>query len=474
MTTIDVYGKYVVRGNVDLVFSDETAFYLDRSDSGFPSLFNAGSITDTSSEDDQSITAISTNYGMPKALVVNRAGGEITVSTTGMYSSAVAVFLDNDGLFRNDGVVTVSAAQASAAAFEDNSFMCTVENGGQTTVTAAFGATGWDFSYDGAVDNSGQLTVTGDSAMGASFRMGADFHNSGDITVTGTSSAIGVAFYETVGSCLNEGTITAVSSDGDAIGIQLVGYYSNPEEVVDNTGTIRAEYAVQEPAYPDYGVRATLNNSGLIVGIVDLGFDADQVFNSGKIKGDVLLGQGDDLYQALGGGKLVGALYGGVGDDTLTGDKGHDVIYGDNGVDGGEDGRDLISGGRGADALYGNDGDDTLVGGAGSDTLTGGYGADSFRFSAVGESSADHPDLIADLGKKDVVDLSGIDADTGQAGDQAFVLVSQLDGHAGQAALSYDAGADLTTLALDTDGDGVADAVIDIQGDHSAFANFVL
>lgn len=82
--------------------------------------------------------------------------------------------------------------------------------------------------------------------------------------------------------------------------------------------------------------------------------------------------------------------------------------------------------------------------------------------------------MIGDLAGEDVIDLSTIDANTAVSGDQAFTLVSALDGHAGQAALVYDAGADETALELDTNGDGTADVTIRLGGDHHDFANFVL
>jgi hypothetical protein len=40
--------------------------------------------------------------------------------------------------------------------------------------------------------------------------------------------------------------------------------------------------------------------------------------------------------------------------------------------------------------------------------------------------------------------------------------------------LSYDAGSKLTLLSLDVDGDGAADSVITMTGDHTNFSNFVL
>jgi hypothetical protein len=82
--------------------------------------------------------------------------------------------------------------------------------------------------------------------------------------------------------------------------------------------------------------------------------------------------------------------------------------------------------------------------------------------------------LITKLQVKDVIDLSAIDANTAADGDEAFTLVASLDGHAGQLALTYDAGANVTLLQGDVDGDGAADLVVRLHGDHTDFTNFVL
>lgn len=137
-------------------------------------------------------------------------------------------------------------------------------------------------------------------------------------------------------------------------------------------------------------------------------------------------------------------------------------------------GADLISGGGGKDVLVGGTGDDTLTGGAGKDILTGGEGEDSFLFDQVSASSSTKPDKITDLGSGDVIDLSGIDADSHTKGDQAFHLVGTFSHHAGELTLHYDSASRTTTLAGDVDGDGRADFSVAIKGDHQDFTDFVL
>jgi Ca2+-binding RTX toxin-like protein len=142
---------------------------------------------------------------------------------------------------------------------------------------------------------------------------------------------------------------------------------------------------------------------------------------------------------------------------------------------GGGDGNDLLGGGDGADTIYGDGGADVLYGDGGRDTLFGGAGADRFVFTGLGESPAASPDRIADFRADlgDIIDLSAIDANSGAAGDQAFAFVTTFSNQAGQAVLTYDAGANVSTLSLDMNGDGVADFSLLVDG-ASGQGGFVL
>ena len=127
----------------------------------------------------------------------------------------------------------------------------------------------------------------------------------------------------------------------------------------------------------------------------------------------------------------------------------------------------MLSGGAGSDALSGMGGNDLLIGGAGGDTLTGGLGADAFVFSNADIGAKVETDRILDLvfADGDVVDLSGIDANSILGGDQAFAWVTKFSKVAGQALMTYANG--VTTIALDVNGDGKADFKIAITGDHT-------
>jgi len=109
------------------------------------------------------------------------------------------------------------------------------------------------------------------------------------------------------------------------------------------------------------------------------------------------------------GGSGHDTLSGNAADNQLSGAKGNDRLWGD-------DGRDT---------LYGGSGNDTLIGGMGKDFLVGGGGQDVFDFNTVGASVAGNGrDVIRGFANGDRIDLSGIDADTAQAGDQAFSFSS--------------------------------------------------
>jgi Ca2+-binding RTX toxin-like protein len=135
---------------------------------------------------------------------------------------------------------------------------------------------------------------------------------------------------------------------------------------------------------------------------------------------------------------------------------------------------DVLIGLKGRDQIDGNSGDDTLIGGAGGDTLTGSAGDDTFAYASVKESGKKGVDTITDLGAGDTIDLHLIDADSHTAGDQAFHIVAKLKGHAGEMTVVYDAAHDRTIISLDRTGDGEADGVIWINGDHHAFSGWAL
>lgn len=173
--------------------------------------------------------------------------------------------------------------------------------------------------------------------------------------------------------------------------------------------------------------------------------------------------------QDTGGGGVdllrgIEALLGTEFDDTLFGSKfGNDLQ--------GSYGKDLLAGRAGNDTLYGGDGRDTLIGGLGQDLFLAGSDVDRLVFEKLNDSSVAAPDVITDLETDDVIDLSGIDADSIKAGDQAFTLVAEVGDGRAEMTLTFN-GAD-TYLNLYVDGDDTPDGAVQIYSDLTGYTNFV-
>ncbi|MFN9733617.1 MAG: calcium-binding protein, partial [Microcystis sp.] len=137
------------------------------------------------------------------------------------------------------------------------------------------------------------------------------------------------------------------------------------------------------------------------------------------------------------------------GNDQITGNAANNVIIG----------------GGGDDNLNGGGGEDTLIGGLGSDQLTGGEGRDRFIFNSVDEiGQGANQDKILDFNTGlDTIDISGIDANSLNAGNESFTFIgaSDFSGQAGQ--LRFDGG----LLCGDTNGDAVSDFQLAIAGVYS-------
>ncbi|MGF6230184.1 Ca2+-binding RTX toxin-like protein [Inquilinus ginsengisoli] len=246
-------------------------------------------------------------------------------------------------------------------------------------------------------------------------------------------------------------------------------------------------------------------------GVVTGTEDADTLYGHTLVNDEINGLGGDDALNGLGGDD---ALYGGDGNDVLRGGAGADELDGGAGIDtaswytgsaavvvslvtgiggGGEaqgdtlsaienlsgsQGNDSLVGNSGANVLQGWNGNDVLTGAGGKDTLTGGAGADRFVYSSAAQSVVGaNADLITDFshGQADKIDLMAIDAKTTVAGDQAFSFIGTglYTGVAGQ--LRYSVVGSLTTIAGDTNGDGVSDFHIQLTGAIALVAaDFVL
>lgn len=115
--------------------------------------------------------------------------------------------------------------------------------------------------------------------------------------------------------------------------------------------------------------------------------------------------------------------------------------------------------------LVGGGDGDVLTGGLGADTLAGGAGADLFAVGEGESGTGAAADRILDFATgEDMIDLAGIDADLGTAGDQAFSWIGNaaFSSVAGELRYAFD-GVD-TRIEGDVDGDGAADFEIVLAG----------
>ncbi|KNG93327.1 calcium-binding protein [Pseudaestuariivita atlantica] len=177
----------------------------------------------------------------------------------------------------------------------------------------------------------------------------------------------------------------------------------------------------------------------------------------------------------MGSGEAAGDMY--VNVENVMGTNRADAIWGDMGAN-------MIVGGTHSDRLYGRAGDDTLDGGIGNDAiygnqgadvLTGGAGTDRFIFFGTADSMAGMGDTITDFTMDERIELSRIDGDPTQGGNQAlnFVGDAAFSNTAGE--LRYEISSGNTVVQADVDGDGAADFEVTLTGEIMLDAtNFLL
>ncbi|MBZ9655310.1 calcium-binding protein [Phyllobacterium lublinensis] len=197
-------------------------------------------------------------------------------------------------------------------------------------------------------------------------------------------------------------------------------------------------------------------------------------------------GPGITLTLNANGGVNVGQFNAGstdAGVDLITG--GFENVVGTNDDDRitGNAGNNILVGLNGEDTLTGGNGNDTLIGGRDRDGLIGGGGNDTFVFLAMSDSvggNAATIDSILDFGvttgDHDIIDVSRIDANLNQPGDQAFQLVglvrSRDDVHAGQIGYTaVDSGDTVQVVAVQAGG---GQMVINLSDQDVAAPDFIL
>jgi hypothetical protein len=190
-------------------------------------------------------------------------------------------------------------------------------------------------------------------------------------------------------------------------------------------------------------------------------------------------------------------VFGGAGNDLIVAEvwDGNDVYFGDDSNGGaGIDTLDMsaatadvsvnlgsgaLSNGTASSSQTGNDtiwGIENVNTGSGNDTITasnavnvmnGGAGNDTFKFTSASNANGD---TILGFEPGDQIDLTGVDADLGVAGNQSFTLVTGADLTAtGQLAVSFEtrADGDFTVVQGNIAGNTDADFKFEIAGHHN-------
>lgn len=443
--------------------------------------------------------------------------GSIAGSTGLSFSGEDAVIT----IAKGGSFVSSDSAAGNAAVFLDGA-LATLTNDGTFLAPTSIGV----LSLGGnEIVNAGSMLASSPVFMGLFGGAGDSFTNSGSVVANSYSddtrnerynNGVFTEGQNTLINNLATGTIMAVSTEGAGVrfgskagGSQLLnhGEITSVQDFGVNLGTV-------------YSGEATIRvvNRGTISGLdgaYNGSVNADTVLNRGVMQGDVIMGDGGDLFDNRGGfvdgdwfggdgndaylgrsntvvaGEINGGagndslkgganddafrggagkdrIFGFNGDDTIHGDGGNDILSGGEGQDylsggagndvmSGGAGDDTLIGGNGADTLNGNDGNDRLEGGAGRDILRGGAGQDTFVFLSTSDSpaSAKRDRLLDFTRREDLIDLSQIDANTTSSGNQSFTLIGAdaFSGTAGE--LRYVASNGL--VLGDVDGDGNAD-----------------
>jgi VCBS repeat-containing protein len=412
------------------------------------------------------------NTALTYTLVTAPTNGSVTINANGSYSytpntnyngTDTFTFRASDGSLSSTGTVSLTIAAVNDA---PNSL--TLATGGSVAENAANGT---------AV---AQLAAT-DPDTGATLTYSLTNNAGGRFAINATTGAITVAN----GALLDFETATShavtarVTDQGGltrdlniTIGVTDVAEGSTP--ITGSNGNNTLNGTAGNDVINALGGNDTVNAGGGN-DIVDGGSGRDRL--NGQDGDDQLNGgTGDDQ---LNGGSGNDRLDGGDDDDYLDGGSGNDQLIGGSGSDvlEGGSGNDTLDGGSDRDFLFAGAGDDVLFGGAGVDYLIGGAGQDTFRFT----STADSPrasgflsflgrDTILDFNANngpnhDIIDLSGIDANTNVAGDQAFTFIGNgaFTRVAGQLRYANN------ILSGDVNGDGVADFEIQIFFENPSF-----
>lgn len=280
-------------------------------------------------------------------LLIAKTGGILTESV------AIDNYPDGGGAVVTAARLIVEGMVASAEGDAVTLYSPTSGANSVTITESGSVTTGFGYRAIYMEGNNGQLVNAGSISGPTGVDMNGNncwFQNTGSIAGT-TGPAVWLR-YGTGFTLVNSGVLSGKAC-------VVLSFASGS---IFNSGQMLAASAVDAAILVTSTSTLFLRNSGEIVAptkAIQAGGEADTIFNTGTIDGDVFLGGGNDSFRGK-PGKLTG---------TLSGDAGVD----------------FLSGGKGDQLIFGGTENDTLSGDAGDDTLFGGNGYDTFVFSRRGD-----------------------------------------------------------------------------------------
>ncbi|UVC10298.1 hypothetical protein IHQ71_06750 [Rhizobium sp. TH2] len=346
------------------------------------------------------------------------------VETSGFSGIVEGAGIQNSNI-RILGDVTASGGGMFAVRFQDDGSRVYVGKTGHLDGRDAFGGVMMDGTGTELVNHG---LIQGDSS-------GVYGTGAGRLANYGVIKAEnGVYFSEGGFEVINEGLIRGGNSDA------VSGYLAGSSIVNEKGGVLRSLHEVGIELMGAGG--GTIENHGLIkapsAAIID-GIGNIEIINSGRISGNVYMGDGSDTFDGR-RGSITGSVYGGDDGDTYYIGKssvkvvevlseGYDYalstvsykltanveslqLLGKKDIDAsGELGGNRLIGNIGDNVIKGRGGSDYIAGGAGRDTLVGGSEGDTFFFTLKGgrDTIIDFEDHFDRIRIDGVISQSGFD-----------------------------------------------------------------
>lgn len=286
-------------------------------------------------------------------------------------------------------------------------------------------------------------------------RLGADNITGG----LGADSLVGGDGNDTVNGASGHDTITG----GQGIDLTLGGVgndhfrYLGVSDISGIAETVNGGADIDTMDFLTHGATGPITLTGAtLIGVEVLRIYENAVTMTGaQLTGfdTIIGGPFNETITVTGGGtvNLTGMHLSAI--DSLIFTAGNDIVI----LTGAPLGQTVVMG-SGNDSVLGGEGADVFNGGLGADTLIGGGGPDRFVYSSIFETTLAAPDRLGFVKPDgDQIDLSGIDADLTQVGNQGFTLIGTGPFTNTPGQLRFSSGGGVTTVEGDVDGVGGAD-----------------